>query len=348
MNPSGAKAHHYLGNLLYDKHGFDEAIKLWEKAIALDNKFPTTYRNLSIGYYNKKDDAKSAQEFLSKAFELDNADHRIFYEIDQLNKKINKSPMERLAFLDKYPQHVNFRDDLYVERLTLCNSVGKFSEAKQMIECRKFHPWEASEGRVCTQYQLCLTQLAREAIDKGKYNEATELLNAAFIIPGNIQEGKLPETQENDIFYYLGCAYDALGEKEKAMDSFEKATAGLEEMKLSMFYTDQPADKIYYQGLACEKLGDTSKAKAFYNKLITFSENHISDELKIDFFALQISDTLVFKDNLKARNLAHCKYLMALGELGHKEYDGARQLFNEVLNIDQNHQGAIIHKSLCR
>jgi Tfp pilus assembly protein PilF len=348
MNPSGAKAHYYLGNLLYDKCQYDKAIKLWEQSVNLDNTFPTSYRNLSIAYYNKKDDPKSALAFLLNAFELDQTDHRIFYELDQLYKKINYNPHERLALHDKYPQHVHFRDDLYLERIILCNSLGKFSEAKQMIAYRKFHPWEASEGRVCAQYQLCYTQLAREAIDIGHLAEAIELLNAAFIIPANIGEGKLPETQENDIHYYMGCAYEALGEKMMARDSFNKATIGLEELSLSLFYTDQPADKLYYQGLAYEKLDNVAKAKALYNKLITWSENHISDEIKIDFFALQIADTLIFKDNMKLKNQAHCKYLMALGKLGFKDYGAAQQLFNEVLEIDQNHQGAIIHKLLCR
>ena len=67
-------------------------------------------------------------------------------------------------------------------------------------------------------------------------------------------------------------------------DLFVKAIAGLEELSLSMFYSDLPADKLYYQDLAYEKLGNMYKARAFYNKLIKYSENHISDDIKINFF----------------------------------------------------------------
>lgn len=60
----------------------------------------------------------------------------------------------------------------------------------------------------------------------------------------------------NDINYYLGCAYENLGQKEEAWEFFEKASKGLDIPASAMFYKDQPPETIFYQGLALLKLND--------------------------------------------------------------------------------------------
>ncbi|MHC4462494.1 MAG: DUF5107 domain-containing protein, partial [Planctomycetota bacterium] len=48
-NPSDARAHYYLGNLLYALQP-EEAINLWEKSRAIDDSFATVHRNLGWAY----------------------------------------------------------------------------------------------------------------------------------------------------------------------------------------------------------------------------------------------------------------------------------------------------------
>jgi hypothetical protein len=54
-----------------------------------------------------------------------------------------------------------------------------------------------------------LVQLAKESIQKGEFEQAIDLLDRAQTYPHNLGEGKLFGAQENDIFYWLGCAYEA-------------------------------------------------------------------------------------------------------------------------------------------
>ncbi len=272
MNPSDAKANYYLGNLWYDKRQYDEAIDCWETSIKLNKNFATAYRNLAIAYFNKKNDQQKALAFLEKAFALDDSDARILMELDQLHKVLNYPFKQRLQLLEKYNHLVNQRDDLYIEEITLYNNVKNYKKAKQLLADRHFHPWEGGEGKVTSQYLLCHTELAKQAILDQRFDEALMLLNAARYYPDNLGEGKLYGAQENDLDYLTGCAYQGLNNADKANNFFKKATIGISEPVQAIYYNDPQPDKIFYQALAWKKLGDSAKAKIIFNKFISFGE----------------------------------------------------------------------------
>lgn len=98
VNPDDACANHYLGNLFYDKRQYDFAQSHWERAAELNPKFPTTWRNLALVYYNKRNDKKKTLECMERAFSLDETDARVLMELDQLYKKLQHHHKERLAF----------------------------------------------------------------------------------------------------------------------------------------------------------------------------------------------------------------------------------------------------------
>ena len=147
MNPSDAKAHYYLGNLWYDKRQYDEAIACWEESIKINKNFATAYRNLAIAYYNKRNDKQKALQYLEKAFALDDTDARVFMELDQLYKLLNKPFKERLQLLEKYAHLVDQRDDLYIERITLYNNLKDYKTAKQLLAAR---PWSCATSSAST------------------------------------------------------------------------------------------------------------------------------------------------------------------------------------------------------
>jgi len=256
VNPDDSKAFYYLGNYWYANRQYDDAIANWERSISLNDKFPTAFRNLSLAYYNKLKKYDESISLLEKAFELDTNDARVLMELDQLWKIQNYSHEHRLSFLEKHLNLVAQRDDLYLERITLYNQLGNYEKAAGLIDSRKFHPWEGGEGKVVYQFLLCNIELAKVALSAGNYEKALELLAKAETYPVNLGEGKLYGTPENDLHYLLGCAYEALGLKEKATEKFLQATEGSSEPVQAIFYNDPQPDKIFYQGLAWLKLND--------------------------------------------------------------------------------------------
>jgi len=346
INPEDARAPYYLGNLWYDKRQYDNAIASWEQASKLDDSFPTVFRNLAIAAYNKQKDPEKALTLFEKAFKLDPADARVLMELDQLYKRLNYTAEFRLSNLEKYRQIAEKRDDLYLEIVALHNFLGNYERAYSLLMDHIFHPWEGGEGRVSGQYVYSLIETAKLKIKNNQFREAIENLNRAQSYPHNLGEGKLYGALENDIFYWLGCAYTGLIDKENAILYWNKATMGLSEPGAAMFYNDQQPDKIFYQGLAWEKLGNRNSAEKVFTKLVKYGRAHKGDEIRIDYFAVSLPDLLIFEDDLKKRNYIHCKYITGLGLLGLKLFKEAKKIFDTVLKEDAMHFGAKTHLRL--
>jgi len=345
INASDSLAPYYLGNFWYANRQHADAIACWEKARSIDNKFPTVHRNLALAYHNKLNDFDKALKSLEKAFSLDQSDARVLMELDQLYKKLNKPHADRLALLEKHLALTVDRDDLYLERVALHNHLGRHEEARELLKTRKFHPWEGGEGKVVGQHLIAHIELAKEAIEQQRYNDAINFLNDAENYPENLGEGKIYGTQENDIHYLKGCAFEGLGDHAKAKEFFMAATNGLSVPVQAIYYNDQQPDKIFYQGLAWKKLGDIKKAEKIFTRLIDFGGQHLNDKIKIDYFAVSLPDLLVFDQDLSQRNRNHCHYLIGLGYLGlnNGKVDDAIVHFRKVLDHDVNHFGAQLH-----
>ena len=346
-SPLDDKAHYYLGNWLYDKKRHAQAVAHWEQSRSIRGDFATVQRNLALAYYNKQGDAQAAQASLEEAFACNRTDARVFYELDQLYKKRGAAPAERLSKLESHLELVGQRDDLYVERVSLLNAMGRHEEAIGLLGTRHFHPWEGGEGKVTGQYVLAHVELGKEALAEGRFDRAAELLAAALVYPRNLGEGKLAGAQENHVYYYLGCAHEGLGRPEEAERCWRKASQGLEEPAGAMFYNDQPPEMIFYQGLAWLKLADEREARRRFNKLIDYAEKHLFDEVRMDYFAVSLPDFLVFDDDLNLRNQVHCRYMRGLGLLGLGRNREAAAELDAALALDSNHQGAQIHLKLC-
>ena len=353
LSPADAHAPYLLGCLYYAARQYDLAIENWELSARLDPKFPTVWRNLALGRFNKQDRQQEALEYMERAFSLDENDERILMELDQLRKRLHHSHQERLTFLQKYPELIQRRDDLVLEEITLLNQTGRYEEAMQKLDAHIFHPWEGGEGKVSAQYQISRVELAKQALTRRDFEGAVRLLSECLDYPHHLGEGKLYGAQENDFHYLLGLAYEGMGDMETARKYWEEATKGPQEPAAAMYYNDAKPDKIFYQGLALYKLGREGEAHGPFYRLINYGKQHIFEKQIMDYFAVSLPDLLIWEENradgfseLDTKNLIHCKYMLALGFFGMGEKDKALRYLSEVEALDNNHQGIQQFRSL--
>lgn len=333
-------------NLLRAARDFAE-MGCWEEALEVlkdapqENPLTLYYEAYDLGRLGREDEAlakigeaEKALKALTRAFDLDRTDSRVFFELDQLHKKTGWTFEQRLQDYREHMEDVLARDDLAVEYATLLNAAGHPLEAYDFIMNRRFHPWEGGEGKVTTQYEFALLQQALQNMAEGKWKEAGEQLRKALVYPVNLGEGKLEGTKDNHIHYYLGICQEKLGETEAAAEEFETATKGTDEPAGMMYYNDQPADMILYQGLSFLKLQEKGNANRRFYRLIDYGERHIRDHVKIGYFAVSLPDFLTFEDNLDVRNQAHCLFLMAMGHAGLGNRRKASEFLEEAVRKD--------------
>ncbi len=340
-NKKDAKAAYLLGNLYYDKRLYAEAVEIWEKSLAIDRKNPFVLRNLALAYYNKYRKANKALKLMEEAFGLDKSDARMLMELDQLYKKTRLPVPDRLRFMNEYPDIIVKRDDLYLEYISVLNLIGDYKQAMGKISCRKFHPWEGGEGKVTSQYLFCRIEQAKRLIKEHLYEESIKLLEECFKYPENLGEGRLSGTQDNDINYYLGCAYEGLGDTVNSRLFWVKASEGNSEPAAAIFYNDQKPEKIFYKGLALQKLHKYEEAEKVFRRLIEYGKEHFYDEIKMDYFAVSLPDMLIWEDDLTEKNRIHCLFMQGLGHLGLGNKSEAGLFLEKAEAMDNSNQGII-------
>ena len=103
---------------------------------------------------------------------------------------------------------------------------------------------------------------------------------------------------------------------------------------------------IFYQGLAFRALGREDEAVRRFETLRNSGRDNLGRPATIDYFAVSLPDFLVFEDDLERRNTTHCYYLMALGQLGLGRVEEALREFDQALELDRNHFGALTHRPM--
>ena len=318
-----ARAPYFLGCLYYDKRQYELAIEYWEKSAELDPSFSSVWRNLALARFNKQGRQEEALEYMERAFHLDESDARTLMELDQLYKRLHKSHQERLDFLLQYPELIQLRDDLVLEEATLLNQLGRYEEAKEIIDNRVFHPWEGGEGKVSGQYQICRLEIAKQLLQKDDNDQhARQLLEECLTFPAHLGEGKLYGAQDNDFLYFLG--------------RYEEGTAGPTEPAAAMYYNDAKPDKIFYAAMAYRKLGAAAKANGLCYKLVNYGKQHIFEHQTMDYFAVSMPDLLVWDGDLDAKNVIHCNLMLALGYIGLGDMEHGMRYLAEVERLDVN------------
>jgi tetratricopeptide (TPR) repeat protein len=145
----------------------------------------------------------------------------------------------------------------------------------------------------------------------------------------------------------MGQAHRLQGEESAARVWLERASHGMIEPNSAQYYNDQPPELIFYQGLAHRALGRENEARLRFAKLVSYGQEHLDDDVVVDFFAVSLPDFLVFEADLATKNELHCRFMLALGYLGLGDERLAEREFAAILRLDRNHLGAITHRELC-
>ena len=165
------------------------------------------------------------------------------------------------------------------------------------------------------------------------------MLKQCLSYPHHLGEGKLQGAQDNDFHYLLGCAYQRLGDIDKAREHWTLGTEGPTEPAAALYYNDAKPDKIFYAALCYRKLEMEAKASGLFYKLINYGEKHIFDTVRMDYFAVSLPDLQIWDGDLQLRHQVHCHYMLALGYWGMGDKGKAHRYLNEAERHDMNHIG---------
>jgi tetratricopeptide (TPR) repeat protein len=327
-----------LGNLLYDRKRYDEAMQHWELAANANPSLATVHRNLGIAYFNVRHDPALALNSFDSALAADPQDARVLYERDQLWKRTGRSAEDRLRELQRCSTLVQSRDDLSVEVATLLNQSGKPDEALRILLSRRFQPWEGGEGLVLAEYVRACLLLGRRALQAGHFHLARTRFFAALEPPQNLSEAKHLLANQSDIYSWIGESSHHAGNLDEARTWWQRAaqhTGDFQQMSVR-----NVSDMSYWTALAHQRLGREQEAAALFQRILDYSAQLERTEPRIDYFATSLPAMLLFNDDLVRRNRIEALFLRAQANSGLNRPNVAVALLREILALDCSHAGA--------
>jgi tetratricopeptide (TPR) repeat protein len=360
-NPSDSQAPYYLGNLLFDWQP-EKAVSLWEKSTSLNAAFPIVYRNLAV-YYSRQDDGRNkAIANLEKAVSYGGSALHLF-ELDQQYEEAGTNPQKRLAMFEKYHNLALERDDAVSREISLKIFMGKYNDAIELMQGRSFDIWEGgARFNVSDSWTDAHLLRGQRCLADKQYNQALADFQASIDFPENLQEANTAGSNRmSEVSYWIGCAHEAMGDMEKARQSWEdSSSAGSRGPSFPQMQSRRGGARAgsrrgrggvrgggfgdgrvsantvqrYYQALSLQKLGQNDQAQEIFQELIDSGNQSLEGAPEVDFFAkfgAQQSQRL---------QVANAYYIAGLGYLGLNQKEDAEKKFTAALQISPDHLGA--------
>ncbi|MFO7671987.1 MAG: DUF5107 domain-containing protein [Bacteroidales bacterium] len=261
--PDDAKPFYYLGNLLYDRQP-QKAIDNWERAVRLDPGLAIAWRNLGWGYFYHSQDIPKAITAYENAFALKKDEPVYYTELDVLYEKMNVPIEKRARLFESGHEIVKQRDDALVREIMVLNLSGQPEKSVEYLAESNFHFREGS-SRVRDITVDAHLLLGKQFFTRQKYDKALEQFLHA-----------LGDSRSAQIYYFIGAAFEALGDPSKAGINYNLSTE--EALKGDNYIR-------YYQGLSYLKVGNKNKANEYFNALIEEGNKVIDQGSEVDFFA---------------------------------------------------------------
>ncbi len=337
-NPGDARAHYYLGNLLYNAGRTAQAIDHWERSVQIDASFSTAWRNLGIAYFNIAHDGKRAKEAFDRALLCSPEDARVLYERDQLWKRIGTHARDRLLALQQSPPLLEQRDDLAVAVATLYNQLSRPEDALRLLLKRKFQPWEGGEGLVLAQFSRARLLLGQSALATGDAESAMRHFESVLDPPHSLGEARHLLANQSDVYYWLGEANAACERANEAHAWWHKAARQRGDFQ---HMAVQPVSAMtYWSAMALRRLGDHAAAEALLHRVLEYATQLEQQTPQIDYFATSLPTMLLFDVDLAQQNRVDAMFLRAQALFGLGDAGRAETLVRELLQVDDNHMEA--------
>ncbi|MBP7050150.1 MAG: DUF5107 domain-containing protein [Phycisphaerae bacterium] len=317
-----AKAHYYLGNLLYELQP-EKAIEHWERSVAIDGTFALAHRNLGWAWYRTQNDVPKAIAGYERAVSCNAGDARLFTELDELYELGNVAPETRLALMEKHQATVVKRNDSYLRWIMVQVLAGRYDEAVDALAKHHFHVREGG-GEIRDVYVDAHLLRGIHRLKAGHAKEALADFLAAAEYPENLSVGKPKEDPRAAQFaYYAGCAHEALGDAEKARQCFADAAQQQGGWR--------SPDARFCRAMGLRKLGREDEAVAQFDELIKTGTERLTHDESVDFFAK-------FGERQSRQvQQASAQYTLGLGHLGKGDLTAARRAFEQAARLNVSH-----------
>ena len=322
-NPKDAKAHYYLGNLLFEWQP-EKATQAWERSVALDDSNPVAWRNLGMALNKSGNNVDRALEAYGKAIKLSSQDQRILYEQDLIMAANRVDPAERLGILEAHHEAIanNNVSDALSREVMLLVQLGNYDKALKVLDDNYFKQWEGVSKAYGSFVDAHLLK-GLDYLEQRNNTRALEEFTMALEYPENMMVAQpYRGGRECEVYYYIGSTYEAMNKKKKAMEAYRMSVDQRLNNNLSSIY--------YFRAMSLRKLGQEEESDKILHEMISLGNQRLS-RAEVDFFA-KFGERATPDDRA-----ADVWFLIGLGHQGLQESDQSKEAFAKAVELNINH-----------
>jgi tetratricopeptide (TPR) repeat protein len=222
-NPNDFKARYYLGNFLYARQRYQEAVEQWVAALPGMERFDVLYRNLGLAAWQREKDNRKAIDLFEKAGQLNPCNQDLYLHLDDLYKAegLTEKRWQLLQAIEALPE---MREDVRKRSILMRVDLGRFEEALEIMQTEKFMPLEMDQS-FHNLYVRALMQRAEERIKADRVDKAVADYQAALEYPENLGVGKPTTLSQAKVYYHLGLALEKMGQFPEALAAWHEAAS---------------------------------------------------------------------------------------------------------------------------
>ncbi len=232
LNLQDATAHYLLGTLYFSRGLTREALSEWEGARMLNPQIPVLHASLGRVLLHEEDNPEKALSVFQEGLRADPANIELYTGMDQALSILRRPPQERVAALERYPDHAHIPSNLVYELILNLVEAAEFEKAEALFHNR-FFPREEGGINVREVWLELEVQRATSFARSGRCAQAVGLVDyLAEPVPDLpfTHDGLEPFVRSARFSYLIGNVYNVCGVHEKSRASFERSAqqSGLE------------------------------------------------------------------------------------------------------------------------
>lgn len=315
--PGSYKPYYYMGNLFYNKQP-DRAMEEWRQCVVKEPSFAMAWRNLGWAHWLHTKNYDESVKCYRKAIELAPEEALFLEEIDQVYEVKGEDVQVRYDLLKSHHDICTKRYSPLAGEVTAGIFVGDYDYVLDLLK-NCYFPTREGVANFHDVYVDALLLAGESRFADGRQREAIRLFESAFDYPENHQVFLVDKRTPRDaqIYWFIGNAYERLGNKDKAMLNYRKSAA----------VNVKKTDWRYWQGLALAKLGKKAEAKAIFESLVKAGKDGIVEDYVNFYGAEGTTGKTVETINSKAY------YTQGLGQLGLGNREEARKCFEKSVEL---------------
>jgi tetratricopeptide (TPR) repeat protein len=267
QDPNDTVARFNLACLLYYRGRHAEAMEQWQAINQINPSDFSTRRALGLAYQEQGQLDKAIPQ-LQKAVEISPENANAMNDLSNLYARNGKFE-QQVALLQQAIAKAPNDDDLYEGLLDAYLLEGKFQAAQDIIDHHTFGPRHRTY-RLRDEYRELEYGKGSEAFNKGDYEQALALFQAALNPPANLGMDTFELQSTPRIYYYIGRTLDALGRKQEAKQAYQESIRGVDQ--LAGGGSDSWNPENFFMVLSLAQLGRQQQAAELLKQFRVFAE----------------------------------------------------------------------------